>query len=75
MSEKIHTREFCISDYHAALQLWQRVEGLEIAEGFGCAFASRAAIIIKTQSANLHFIIVTNAESTLVFRPDVLGPS
>ena len=33
MSEKIHTREFCISDYDAALQLWHRVEGLEIAEG------------------------------------------
>jgi len=33
MSEKIHTREFCISDYNAALQLWHRVEGLEIAEG------------------------------------------
>lgn len=32
-SEKIDTREFCISDYEAALQLWQRVEGLEIAEG------------------------------------------
>src|SRR6266571_6107308 len=33
MSEKIHTREFCIIDYDAALQLWHRVEGLEIAEG------------------------------------------
>ncbi len=33
MSEKIHTREFCISDYNAALQLWHRVKGLEIAEG------------------------------------------
>ena len=33
MSEKIYTREFCISDYDAALRLWQRVEGLEIAEG------------------------------------------
>src|SRR5207302_55417 len=33
MSEKVHTREFCISDYDAALLLWQRVEGLEIAEG------------------------------------------
>src|SRR5438034_8756476 len=33
MREKIHTREFCISDYNAALQLWHRVEGLEIAEG------------------------------------------
>src|SRR5207237_3360536 len=33
MSDKIHTREFCISDYDAALQLWHRVEGLEIAEG------------------------------------------
>ncbi len=33
MSHKIHTREFCISDYDAAVQLWDRVEGLEIAEG------------------------------------------
>ena len=33
MSNKIKTREFRISDYDAALQLWQRVEGLEIAEG------------------------------------------
>ena len=33
MSEAISTREFSISDYDAALELWQRVEGLEIAEG------------------------------------------
>jgi N-acetylglutamate synthase len=33
MSDNIKTREFRISDYDAALQLWQRVEGLEIAEG------------------------------------------
>jgi ribosomal protein S18 acetylase RimI-like enzyme len=33
MSDHIRTRDFCISDYEAALQLWQRVEGLEIAEG------------------------------------------
>jgi N-acetylglutamate synthase len=33
MSAKIITREFLIDDYDAALQLWQRVEGLEIAEG------------------------------------------
>ena len=33
MGDTFETREFCISDYHAALQLWQRVEGLEIAEG------------------------------------------
>jgi len=33
MSENIKTREFSISDYDAALELWQRVEGLEIAEG------------------------------------------
>jgi ribosomal protein S18 acetylase RimI-like enzyme len=33
MSENIKTREFSISDYEAALALWQRVEGLEIAEG------------------------------------------
>src|SRR6266478_691080 len=33
MSDNIETREFAISDYDAALELWQRVEGLEIAEG------------------------------------------
>ena len=33
MSETINTREFSISDYDAALGLWQRVDGLEIAEG------------------------------------------
>ena len=33
MSDNIKTREFSISDYNAALELWQRVEGLEIAEG------------------------------------------
>ena len=33
MNRKIITREFSIDDYDAALQLWQRVEGLEIAEG------------------------------------------
>jgi len=33
MSDNIETREFSLSDYDAALELWQRVEGLEIAEG------------------------------------------
>jgi N-acetylglutamate synthase len=33
MSHNIKTREFSINDYDAALELWQRVEGLEIAEG------------------------------------------
>jgi ribosomal protein S18 acetylase RimI-like enzyme len=33
MSNKVDTREFRISDYDDALQLWHRVEGLEIAEG------------------------------------------
>jgi ribosomal protein S18 acetylase RimI-like enzyme len=33
MSDNIKTREFSISDYDGALELWQRVEGLEIAEG------------------------------------------
>jgi ribosomal protein S18 acetylase RimI-like enzyme len=33
MSDNIKTREFSIGDYDAALKLWQRVEGLEIAEG------------------------------------------
>ena len=33
MGGSIDIREFSISDYEAALRLWQRVEGLEIAEG------------------------------------------
>ena len=33
MTGKIITREFSLHDYSEALQLWQRVEGLEIAEG------------------------------------------
>ena len=33
MSGKIVTRELSTDDYDAALQLWQRVEGLEVAEG------------------------------------------
>ena len=33
MNRNIQTREFSLDDYDAALQLWQRVEGLEIAEG------------------------------------------
>ena len=33
MRSKITTREFSIGDYDAALELWKRVEGLEIAEG------------------------------------------
>ena len=33
MSGNIDSREFSISDYDAAVKLWQRVEGLEIAEG------------------------------------------
>ena len=33
MSGNVKTREFSITDYDAALELWQRVEGLEIAEG------------------------------------------
>jgi N-acetylglutamate synthase len=33
MSDSIKTREFSIGDYDGALELWQRVEGLEIAEG------------------------------------------
>ena len=30
---KIQTREFTIEDYEAAVELWKRVEGLDIAEG------------------------------------------
>jgi N-acetylglutamate synthase len=33
MSGKIDTREFSIADYDAAVHIWQRVEGVEIAEG------------------------------------------
>jgi N-acetylglutamate synthase len=33
MSGKIEIREFSINDYDGALELWQRVEGLELAEG------------------------------------------
>jgi ribosomal protein S18 acetylase RimI-like enzyme len=33
MRGEIATREFSINDYDAALELWKRVEGLEIAEG------------------------------------------
>ena len=33
MSETISTRPFSIDDYDAAVELWQRVQGLEIAEG------------------------------------------
>jgi ribosomal protein S18 acetylase RimI-like enzyme len=33
LRDRIVTREFSVDDYEAALQLWQRVEGLEIAEG------------------------------------------
>ena len=33
MSGKVVTRDFSIDDYEPVLQLWQRVEGLEVAEG------------------------------------------
>src|SRR5438034_10283555 len=33
MSGNIDTREFSINDYDAVVELWRRVEGLEIAEG------------------------------------------
>src|SRR5207249_4270274 len=33
MTGNIGTREFSINDYDTAVELWQRVEGLEIAEG------------------------------------------
>src|SRR5437773_6597962 len=33
MIGNIDTREFTINNYDAAVELWQRVEGLEIAEG------------------------------------------
>ena len=33
MSDTIKTREFLIRDYEAAVELWKRAEGIEIAEG------------------------------------------
>jgi N-acetylglutamate synthase len=33
MKSGIETREFLIGDYEAAVELWKRVEGLDIAEG------------------------------------------
>ena len=33
IDSRIQTREFSIDDYDATLQLWLRVEGLEVAEG------------------------------------------
>ena len=33
MKGEIRTREFSIDDYEAAIDLWQKVEGLDIAEG------------------------------------------
>src|SRR5438552_19212672 len=33
MNGEIRTREFSIDDYEAAIDLWQKVEGLDIAEG------------------------------------------
>jgi ribosomal protein S18 acetylase RimI-like enzyme len=33
MSGNVDIREFSIKDYDAAIELWRRVEGLEIAEG------------------------------------------
>ena len=33
MNKQIVTRDFSIDDYDAVLQLWQTVEGLEVAEG------------------------------------------
>src|SRR5438093_12814248 len=33
MSSGIRTREFRIDDYDAAVELWKRVEGVEVAEG------------------------------------------
>src|SRR5207248_5112263 len=33
MAGEIRTREFQISDYETAIDLWKRVEGIEIAEG------------------------------------------
>jgi ribosomal protein S18 acetylase RimI-like enzyme len=33
MSDRIKTRKFLIDDYEAAVELWKRAEGIEIAEG------------------------------------------
>ena len=41
MKNRIRTREFSINDYDAAVELWKRVEGLEIAEGDDKASVAR----------------------------------
>jgi len=33
MSSDVQTREFAIDDYDAAMEVWKRVEGLDVAEG------------------------------------------
>ena len=33
MSSEVQTRQFTIDDYDAAIELWKRVEGLDVAEG------------------------------------------
>jgi ribosomal protein S18 acetylase RimI-like enzyme len=33
MTDRVATREFSIDDYDAVLKLWQKVEGVEVAEG------------------------------------------
>jgi hypothetical protein len=38
MGGNIGRREFSIKDYDAAVALWQRVEGLEIAKGDDSSF-------------------------------------
>jgi hypothetical protein len=51
MKDTIHTREFSINDYDAAVELWKRVEGLEIAEGDDKESVAR----------NAHFAVMTKA--------------
>src|SRR6516164_10494327 len=33
MSSEVQTREFAIDDYDAAMEVWKKVEGLDVAEG------------------------------------------
>jgi ribosomal protein S18 acetylase RimI-like enzyme len=60
LDREITTREFSISDYESAAELWRRVEGVEIAEG------DDRAGVAAFLDRNPHLSRVATAESTLV---------
>lgn len=60
MERDITTREFSISDYEAAVELWSRVEGVEIAEG------DDRAGVQAFLDRNPHLSRIATAGSTLV---------